>query len=135
MTDTAHRVDHTDEVIGRVSIAYGALLESERATRAVVETQNWPDAAHEAVRVRLTGCVQEVVASVHNGGHISAELMPRLFEPFQSGVGRRTRAEGLGLGLYIVQQIIQSHGGEVQVSSTPEAGTSFEIRLPRHARD
>jgi signal transduction histidine kinase len=86
------------------------------------------------ITVRLTGGAQEVVASVHNGGYISADLMPRLFEPFLSGVGRRTRAEGLGLGLYIVQQIVQSHGGEVRVSSTPEAGTSFEIRLPRRAQ-
>jgi two-component system, sensor histidine kinase and response regulator len=86
------------------------------------------------ITVRLTGSAQEVVASVHNGGHISADLMPRLFEPFLSGMGRRTRAEGLGLGLYIVQQIVQSHGGEVRVSSTPEAGTSFEIRLPRRAQ-
>ena len=60
--------------------------------------------------------------------------MPRLFEPFQSGVGRRTRAEGLGLGLYIVQQIVHSHGGEVRVSSTLEEGTSFEISLPRRAQ-
>jgi two-component system sensor histidine kinase/response regulator len=84
------------------------------------------------ITVRVTGIANEVVASVHNGGHIPADLMPRLFEPFQSGVGRRRRAEGLGLGLYIVQQIVLAHGGEVHVSSTPEDGTSFEIRLPRH---
>jgi two-component system sensor histidine kinase/response regulator len=85
------------------------------------------------ITVCLTGSAAEVVASVHNGGHISADLMPRLFEPFQSGVGRRTRAEGLGLGLYIVQQIVHAHGGEVRVSSSREEGTTFEIRLPRHA--
>jgi two-component system sensor histidine kinase/response regulator len=84
------------------------------------------------ITVRLTGSPAEVLLSVHNGGHIPADLMPRLFEPFQSGVGKRTRAEGLGLGLYIVQQIVHAHGGEVQVSSTPEAGTTFELRLPRH---
>ncbi len=85
------------------------------------------------ITVRLTGSENRVVAAVHNGGHISADIMPRLFEPFQSGVGQRKRAEGLGLGLYIVQQIVVSHGGEVVVSSTPEEGTTFEIRLPRHA--
>jgi two-component system sensor histidine kinase/response regulator len=84
------------------------------------------------ITVRLTGTAHEVVLSVHNGGHIPVELTPRLFEPFQSGVGKRTRAEGLGLGLYIVQQIALAHGGEVHVSSIPEAGTSFEIRLPRN---
>jgi signal transduction histidine kinase len=84
------------------------------------------------ISVRLVGSPSEVVISVHNGGHIPEDLMPRLFQPFQSGVGRRTRAEGLGLGLYIVQQIVLAHGGEVRVSSTPVEGTAFEIRLPRH---
>jgi len=68
------------------------------------------------ITVKLTGSEQEVIASVQNGGFIAADLMPRLFDPFQSGVGRRTRAEGLGLGLYIVQQIVHAHGGDVQVS-------------------
>lgn len=84
------------------------------------------------ITVELSGGEQEVVASVHNGGTIPPDLMPRLFEPFQPGVGRRTRAEGLGLGLYIVQQIVHAHGGEVRVSSSPEAGTRFEVRLPRN---
>ena len=83
------------------------------------------------ITVKLTGNTNGVVVSVHNGGLIPADLMPRLFEPFQSGVGRRTRAEGLGLGLYIVQQIVHAHGGDVRVSSTPDDGTCFEISLPR----
>ncbi len=83
------------------------------------------------ISVRLVGSASEVELTVHNGGHISEDLIPRLFQPFQSGVGRRTRAEGLGLGLYIVQQIVLAHGGEVHVSSTPTEGTTFRIRLPR----
>jgi two-component system, sensor histidine kinase and response regulator len=85
------------------------------------------------ITVRLTGSESDVEICVHNGGHISEDLIPRLFQPFQSGVGRRTRAEGLGLGLYIVQQIVIAHGGEVHVSSTPAEGTTVRIRLPRHA--
>jgi signal transduction histidine kinase len=83
------------------------------------------------ITVKLTGSETEVVACIQNGGVIAADLMPRLFEPFQSGLGRRTRAEGLGLGLYIVQQIVLAHGGEVRVSSSLEAGTRFEVQLPR----
>jgi len=85
------------------------------------------------ITVGLVGSASEVQITVHNGGHISEDLIPRLFQPFQSGVGRRTRAEGLGLGLYIVQQIVLAHGGGVHVSSTPADGTTFRISLPRHA--
>jgi signal transduction histidine kinase len=85
------------------------------------------------ITVRLKGTESDVEISVHNGGHIPEDLTPRLFQPFQSGVGRRTRAEGLGLGLYIVQQIVIAHGGDVQVTSSPAEGTTFNIRLPRRA--
>ncbi|HEX3849461.1 MAG TPA: hybrid sensor histidine kinase/response regulator [Polyangiaceae bacterium] len=85
------------------------------------------------ITVRLSGARDDVEVSVHNAGHVPEDLIPRLFQPFQSGLGRRTRAEGLGLGLYIVQQIVIAHGGEVRVSSTPTDGTTFLIRLPRHA--
>ena len=84
------------------------------------------------ITVRLTGKASDVEICVHNGGHIPSDLIPRLFQPFQSGVGRRTRAEGLGLGLYIVEQLAIAHGGEVHVSSPPAGGTAFRIHLPRH---
>jgi two-component system, sensor histidine kinase and response regulator len=85
------------------------------------------------ITVRLIASESGIEISVHNGGHISEDLIPRLFQPFQPGVGRRRRAEGLGLGLYIVQQIVIAHGGEVHVSSTPADGTTFRVQLPRHA--
>jgi signal transduction histidine kinase len=37
---------------------------------------------------------------------------------------------GVGLGLYIVEQIARAHGGTVHVTSSADAGTSFEVRLP-----
>jgi two-component system sensor histidine kinase/response regulator len=69
--------------------------------------------------------------SVQNGGHIDPELVPRLFEPFQSGNGQAARTEGLGLGLYIVQQIVLAHDGTVEVESEEGRGTTFKIALPR----
>jgi PAS domain S-box-containing protein len=60
------------------------------------------------------------------GVGIPPEIQSRLFNPFHT-----TKPEGLGLGLFISQSIIQEHGGEIQVESAPGQGTSFTIWLPR----
>jgi PAS domain S-box-containing protein len=85
------------------------------------------------VRVTATGGAEEVEVEIHNGGPpIPPSLLPHIFDAFR---GRdRLRSEGgLGLGLYIVDQIIRAHGGRIAVSSTSEAGTTFRVSLPRHA--
>jgi len=70
----------------------------------------------------------------NQGEPIPPELLPVLFEPFRRGEGRgRAATSGLGLGLYIVQQIATAHGGNVEARSTREAGTVFTVRLPRVA--
>lgn len=71
-----------------------------------------------------------VTLAVTNRGHIAAERLASLFDPF-TRAGKVTGV-GLGLGLYIVDQILRSHGGEVRVSSSAPAGTRFEISVPRH---
>jgi signal transduction histidine kinase len=72
---------------------------------------------------------------VHNqGAPIPAEHLPHLFEPFRRGsLEERDSPSGLGLGLYIVQQIIQAHGGTIEVRSNAADGTTFTVRLPRRA--
>ena len=83
--------------------------------------------------VRLDGSdADSVTLDIHNDGSISEELLPELFTPFRSP--RAQRAGGLGLGLFITQQIIVAHGGSVAVSSSEANGTTFSIRLPRRAR-
>jgi len=60
-----------------------------------------------------------------NGAGISAENLQRLFEPFFS-----TKAGGTGLGLAITRDIIQRHGGQIEVESRPNEGAAFSILLP-----
>ncbi|HRI51548.1 MAG TPA: hybrid sensor histidine kinase/response regulator [Pseudomonadota bacterium] len=88
-------------------------------------------AAHAPVTVRVQGAEEHATIEVHNGGTIDAEVLPYLFDPFQSHKDRAARSEGLGLGLYIVHQLLLAHGGAIEVSSTESAGTAFRIQLPR----
>ncbi len=82
-----------------------------------------------SIAVTVEGRPAEVVVAVHNGGvAIPAELLPTLFEPFHRGASSRI---GLGLGLYIVSEILRAHNGTVEVVSTMHQGTKFTTRWPR----
>lgn len=73
---------------------------------------------------------QAVTTEIHNSGPpIPEDAIPRLFEPFRPGGGAPRR--GLGLGLFIVQQIALAHGAECIVRSTEASGTTFSIEWPR----
>ena len=58
------------------------------------------------------------------------ELLRVLFDPFQRGRADGRNLGGLGLGLYIVREIVHAHGGTIDVTSDAEA-TTFRVRLPR----
>lgn len=78
------------------------------------------------VRVALREEPGYAVIQVSDTGRgISAEALPRIFKPFFT-----TRTEGTGLGLSLANSIVQSHGGRIEVTSTPGKGTQFRIWLP-----
>jgi signal transduction histidine kinase len=69
---------------------------------------------------------------VRNGGAIPTHAMSDLFNPFGGRKGG-PRSDGLGLGLFIVQQIALAHGGSVDAESSDSGGTRFRLRIPRSA--
>jgi signal transduction histidine kinase len=89
-------------------------------------------APERPVRVSLRRVTGGCVITVSNEGEpIPRDLLPSLFEPFQRGPGtggQRTRGH-LGLGLFIVQQIVQAHEGRIDVEST-DRGTHFMVFIP-----
>jgi signal transduction histidine kinase len=87
------------------------------------------------VAVSTHGVEDIVVLEVHNIGEpIADSMVPILFEPFRRGVqSEQTQKMSLGLGLYIVKEIVRAHGGTIDVHSSRELGTTFRVRLPRWA--
>ncbi|HXG90594.1 MAG TPA: HAMP domain-containing sensor histidine kinase [Vicinamibacterales bacterium] len=73
-----------------------------------------------------------VMVAVHNAGMIAADALPILFNPFRIVHPKRAKTRALGFGLYISRQIARAHGGEIEVSSDADAGTTFRISLARH---
>lgn len=66
---------------------------------------------------------------IDNGHGIPSAIRDRIFEPFVSS----GKENGTGLGLTVVQKIVQDHGGDVTVETTSEQGTTFRITLPLKA--
>jgi signal transduction histidine kinase len=84
------------------------------------------------VKISIDGGESRMTLSVHNvGPPIAEELLPVLFEPFRRAGLEDRSPQGLGLGLYIVEQIVLAHGGTIDVASTAENGTTFTVHLPR----
>lgn len=84
------------------------------------------------VEVSAEVCDGVFVLAVQNPGQIPPEILPYLFQPYSRPASDTPQA-GLGLGLYIANQIAQAHGAKMELSSTAESGTLFSFRLPLNA--
>ena len=69
------------------------------------------------------------ISFIDSGGGIPQEDLGSIFEPYHT-----TKKKGSGLGLMIVQRIVEEHQGEIEVATKPGQGACFKIRLPRNER-
>lgn len=112
------------ETLGKVAFHASTL---RRALLNLV--QNAAEAMPHGGTITLAGqgTATQVQLQVRDtGSGIAAEHLARLFEPLHT-----TKPGGTGLGLYIVQEVVSAHGGQVAVHSDVEHGTTFTITLPR----
>jgi signal transduction histidine kinase len=86
----------------------------------------------EAVRVSVSGGETDVRIEIRNAGTVTpTTTLNDLFQPLMRGTGEEAEAaDSLGLGLYIVKEIVRAHGGEVE-ARCDAAETVFAVCLPR----
>lgn len=99
-----------------VALLVNAVEAMPQGGKLRVEVEPRPDSL--ALAISDTGC------------GIPPDVLPHIFEPF---VSSKDRTEGVGLGLAVVYGIVQRHGGEIEVDSSPGSGTTFRIELPRRS--
>ncbi len=108
-------------------------IEASRIERVVVNfVQNAIKyaPAGSPIEVRLEVDADQAVVSVSNeGAGISPEEASYIFDKYRRTESAKKR-DGLGLGLYISRKIVEAHGGQIGVESTPGQGTTFFFTVP-----
>jgi signal transduction histidine kinase len=141
--DTLNEIAVPPQVTVRREFQFGAELALDRdrfrqivvnlvdnAAQALVDI-GWacPDDRQRTIIVRTESAGPYVRLSVaDNGPGIQADSLSKIFEPLFT-----TKSFGVGLGLPTVRQIVEQHGGTIDVESTVDQGTIFTIWLPRQA--
>jgi signal transduction histidine kinase len=90
------------------------------------------------VKLHIRGEESHVEFAVSNHGPaIPPEVLAVIFDPLRRIAARETHRQrqpgSIGLGLYIVHQIVSAHRGTIDVASSSAAGTTFTVRIPRNA--
>jgi signal transduction histidine kinase len=81
------------------------------------------------IRIETRGDATTVEVKItDNGAGIPTEVLPRIWDPFFT---TKDVGEGTGLGLSIVHELVERHGGSIEVETKLGAGTTFTVKLPR----
>ncbi|MEJ5211232.1 MAG: HAMP domain-containing sensor histidine kinase [Burkholderiales bacterium] len=114
-----------------VNLIRNALEAGAAEVGIVIQARQVDDAAPPQGLALGSGCnrggPQVEISVADNGPGIAPDILPRIFDPFFT---TKEVGHGMGLGLFVVYEIIDEHGGCIAVQSTPGVGTTFRIRLP-----
>ncbi len=113
-------------VVGRQALQQVVLNLLLNAVEAV-DGRREPRVVVGTGRVRHPGTPGLEIRVTDNGPGIPAEVLPHIFEPFFS---TKESSGGTGLGLSISSEIVERHGGRIQVDTQPDAGSCFRVTLP-----
>lgn len=124
--------------VGAVADGEPVMVEAEerllrRALRNLLENARRYGGEEVEARVFTVGSDQVEVQVCDRGPGVPAAYREQVFEPFFRLPGHAERAGGVGLGLSLVRQIAQRHGGSVHCLAREGGGSCFSIRLPRAA--
>jgi signal transduction histidine kinase len=113
---------------GEVRCAFDAARMEQVVSNLLSNAVKYGREAPVAVRVR-DGGGRAIVEVEDHGIGIAPEDQERIFDRFERAVSARHFA-GIGLGLWIVRQLVEAHGGTIRVRSAPGEGATFTVELP-----
>jgi signal transduction histidine kinase len=93
--------------------------------------------SHKDPCVEIAGREEQeavLVTLSDNGVGIEEKDLARIFNKFFRSNGQGNPQPGLGIGLYLVQELVHLHGGDISVSSRLNEGTTFSMRFPKYVR-
>ncbi len=119
-TETALPIDETHFSNAIKNLIENAIKYNEQVPDIIIETNSKEDAYHIAVR--------------DNGIGIPADDQKKVFDKFyRVPTGNLHQVKGFGLGLNYVRQVVEAHGGHIQLKSKEKEGSTFTITLPKEA--
>jgi signal transduction histidine kinase len=117
---------HLDKAVPKIWMDYHSIRQAI-LNLLINALQSMPEGGelHLSTLARNQGAEEVAISIRDTGCGIPKENFPKLFDPYFT-----TKARGFGLGLSIVERIVQEHGGKIQVASEPGKGATFTLIFP-----